>query len=317
MAFTTKKVKTETLGEYLQSCRSHLGLSLLDAAKLSQVQPKFISALEEGRFRDLPAAVYVRGFLRSLAQVYRVTAAGLLEQFAAESQISANLLASAAPETPGGRFVFRRFILSPRTAMLLGAVILAIVSLSYLYFQISSLGRAPRLQVFSPESDMVINSGSLLVRGQTEPGASVFLNNQALVSDSSGEFRENLSLGPGANRLVIKAVNQFGQETVVTRSVNFQEKEIAGSFTSIETPGEELVLEVLIGPGSAWIYLEADGIEQASGTMLPNSRKAIAAKDKIVLTTGNAGSTRAIFKGKDLGVLGKEGEVIRDIEFTK
>lgn len=306
------------MGEYLQSCRSHLGLSLQDAAKLSQVQPKFIVALEEGRFRDLPAAVYVRGFLRSLAQVYRVTAVGLLEQFAAESQISANLQASAAPEPPGGRFVFRRFILSPRTAMLLGAVILAIVSLSYLYFQISSLGRAPRLQVFSPESDLVTSSGSLLVRGQTEPGASVFLNNQALVSDSgSGEFRENLSLGPGPNRLVIKAVNQFGRETVVTRSVNFQEKEIAGSFTSIENPGEELVLEVLIGPGSAWIYLEADGIEQASGTMLPNSRKAIAAKDKIVLTTGNAGSTRAIFKGKDLGVLGKEGEVIRDIEFTK
>ncbi|KKW29338.1 MAG: hypothetical protein UY73_C0022G0006, partial [Parcubacteria group bacterium GW2011_GWA2_52_8] len=45
-------------------------------------------------------------------------------------------------------------------------------------------------------------------------------------------------------------------------------------------------------------------------------RRRITAKTKIVLTTGDAGSTRATLNGQDLGVLGKEGEVIRDIEFT-
>lgn len=315
MSFVTKKVKTQTLGEYLSSCRDHLGLSLEEAGRLSQIQPKFLAALEEGRYSDLPATVYVKGFLKSLAKFYRVKEGKLLEQFAAEHEIVHNT-ALATPVDERGKFFMPRLILSPRTLMVAGVVAVGILSLGYLYFQISSLSQPPILEVFSPSSDGTVDSSLLVVNGRTEAGASVYLNNQPIVADATGEFQENLSLAPGPNQLVIRAVNKFGRQTQISRSILLQEKQIAGSFTSNQGPNAGLTVEVAIGGKPTWIYLEADGLEKYSGTMLAGAKQTISAQNKIVLTTGNAGATQVILNGKDLGILGKDGEVIRDIEFT-
>lgn len=312
MSFTIKKVNTQTLGEGLVNCRNRLGLSLADVAKAAQVQPKYLLALEEGRFSDLPATVYIKGFLKSLAKLYHLEEGRLLAQFLTEYEIAGNTQLLTL-KSEGNRFVTPRFILSPKTLTILTAALLGLLSLAYLYFQVNSLSRKPRLEIFSPAKDGNVSSGLLLVRGQTEPGATIFLNNQTLVVDAEGKFRENLSLAPGTNQLVIKAVNKFGQETILKRSIVFSEKEIAGSQA---TP-HELRLEVVIEGSATWIYLEADGVEKYSGTMLPQARKTITAQDKVILTTGNAGSTRVVLNGSDLGILGQEGEVIRDIEFTR
>lgn len=329
MTFTTKKVNTQDLGEYLEACRQKSGLSLPEVAKVTQVQPKYIIALEQGRFRDLPAAVYVKGFLASLAKIYRLDSGSIYKQFLTEQGIARNL-AIAEPEKQK-KSPISLFVVSPKTLTILGAAILGLSSLTYLYFQVSSLKRPPSLEVFYPEADGTVNSSLFLVRGKTEPGASVYLNNQAIVVDATGNFRENLSLGPGTNQLVIRAVNKFDKETIISRSILLAEKDIAGSFTeAYDTSGEVatstpenmeqtgLTLEILIGPEAAWIHIETDGgREEYSGTMLKGASRKIVAENKIVVTTGNAGSTRISLNDKDLGILGKEGEIIRDLEFTK
>ena len=88
MNFTTKSVKTKTFSEYLQSCRTHLGLSVADVGKFAKIQPKYLAALEEGRFADLPSQVYVKGFLKSLAVVYRLAEAKLINQVLPEYQMA-------------------------------------------------------------------------------------------------------------------------------------------------------------------------------------------------------------------------------------
>lgn len=315
--FTTLKVKTQTLGEYLRECRQRLNFTEIDVAKFANVQPKYLRFLEEGRFRDLPAEVYVKGFLRSLANIYHVDAEDLLRQYAHEQEISKNL--EFESKITMTRFSAPKFIFSPKTLTIGGLVLLGLMSLTYLYFQVSSLGRPPKLEIVSPVSDTQVASGALTVEGKTEAGASVYLNNQAVAVDANGVFRENLTLGSGTNILTIKSVNKFGKQTVLTRTILYQEKEIAGVATG--TPEivsfGDLLLEIMIESGAAWISVEADGVEKFAGTMLQGSQKLVSATEKLVLTTGNAGSTRVKLNGKDLGILGKEGEVIRDIEFTR
>lgn len=313
--FKAKRVETKTFGEYLAACREKAHFSLAEAAKFSQIQPKFIRALEEGRFRDLPALVYVKGFLRELARLYRLDGNSLVQQFVDEFEITANV-ESITEEKTEKKFFLPRFIISPKTLTIGAVVLLGLLSVGYLYFQITSLNRPPRLELVSPTSEGVMNLSVVQVRGKTEPGATITLNSQPIVVDSSGEFGENISLAPGTNLLVIKAQNKFGQETSLTRTLVYQEKNIAGSFTeAIE--GSKLVLEIKIGPGAAWVSLTADEKQVYAGTMLSGAQKQVTAGDKIVLTTGNAGSTHVYLNEKDLGVLGKEGEVIRDIEFSK
>lgn len=317
--FTTKQVSTRDIGEFLAECRGNLGMSAIEVGKLTQVQPKFITALEEGCYEVLPDEVYVRGFLRRLALAYRLNALELENRYLAERGIAANL---QEPEKPKEDIEISHFVLSPRTLTLMGIAGLMLFSLAYLYFQVSSLRRPPELRLLSPAADGAVHSSLLVVEGTTESGASVFLNNQEIVVDSSGVFRENLSLGPGTNQLIIRSVNKFDKETVITRSIALVEKEIAGSSTGTpailpEAASAGVTLELAIGPEAVWIHIETDGQEEFSGTMLKGAVRKITAKDRIVLTTGNAGSTRAKLNGKDLGVLGKENEVLRDLEFTK
>ena len=53
------------LGALLRQAREAMGSSLEDLARATRVTPRYIVALEEGRLQDLPAPVFVRGFLRS------------------------------------------------------------------------------------------------------------------------------------------------------------------------------------------------------------------------------------------------------------
>src|SRR3989344_1804514 len=131
MAFTTKKVKTQTLGEFLAECRTRSGLSLSEIARLSQVQPKYIIAFEEGRFADLPAPVYVKGFLINLARVYRVNANHLVEQYLSELQIQRNATALGESKSKP-RFTTPHFVMSPKTLTVALVMLVAVLSLAYL-----------------------------------------------------------------------------------------------------------------------------------------------------------------------------------------
>ncbi|MDP3741061.1 MAG: DUF4115 domain-containing protein [bacterium] len=317
--FKTKKVKSKTLGEYLRECREHSDLSISDIGRISQVQPKFILALEEGRYQNLPDLVYIKGFLKSLSLIYHVSSDELLAQYLGEQEIAKNIREEIVG-SGNSTFSTPKFIFSPKTLWIGCLIFLGVASISYLYFQVSSLKRPPHLDVASPHENLTVNSAVLVVEGKTESGSNVYLNNQAIVVDAHGEFRENLSLAPGSNVLTIKATNRFGQSSEVTRQIIYQEKEIAGTATGtalILPEVRKLIFQVVIGDQAAWIEIEVDGQAQYTGTMLAGSSQSAVAQEKVVLTTGNAGTTKVILNGKDLGILGKEGETIRDIEFTK
>jgi cytoskeleton protein RodZ len=74
-------------------------------------------------------------------------------------------------------------------------------------------------------------------------------------------------------------------------------------------------LTIVIGPDPAWVSIEADGMTISAGPCLQVQQNNFA-KNNIVLTSANAGSTQVIYNGKDLGKLGREGEVIRNVEFS-
>jgi flagellar biosynthesis protein FlhG len=55
-------------GSRLQRLRERRGIEIDEIAGVTKVNPTYLRFLEEERFDDLPAAVYVRGFLKSYAR---------------------------------------------------------------------------------------------------------------------------------------------------------------------------------------------------------------------------------------------------------
>ena len=71
------------IGISLRNGRVQRGLTIDQVAQETRISPRFLEALEAEAFDELPAPVYVRGFLRSYANFLHLDATPLLEQLAA------------------------------------------------------------------------------------------------------------------------------------------------------------------------------------------------------------------------------------------
>lgn len=67
------------IGETLRSTREHRGLTIEQVARDTRISLRFLEALEAENFEELPAPVYVRGFLRSYANYLKIDPQPLLD----------------------------------------------------------------------------------------------------------------------------------------------------------------------------------------------------------------------------------------------
>lgn len=72
-----------SIGMTLRSARIQRGLSIEQVAQDTRISARFLEALEDEAFQELPAPVYVRGFLRSYGNYLRLDPLPLLEQLPA------------------------------------------------------------------------------------------------------------------------------------------------------------------------------------------------------------------------------------------
>ncbi|MBX4188198.1 MAG: DUF4115 domain-containing protein, partial [Candidatus Doudnabacteria bacterium] len=185
------------------------------------------------------------------------------------------------------------------------------LAVGYVASQIRSVLAPPLLELQEPGGDITVQGNSLVVSGRAEVGADVTINDQIVLLDRNGNFTEGLILSPGLNVVEIKARNKFDRESSVSRRINAEIPQ-----NTVIAPTAPVTVTIEVGPESAWIYLEADGVVVQRGTMLPKSVKTVTASEEILLTSANAGSTKVIYNSKDLGLMGRSGEVIRNVEFT-
>ena len=89
--FTRKKVESLTLGEKLRKLRTDFRMSLQDVSKATRIQVKYLESLENGAYEQLPADVYVRGFLRSYARYLNVDERAMIKLYDRERNIKVNL----------------------------------------------------------------------------------------------------------------------------------------------------------------------------------------------------------------------------------
>jgi hypothetical protein len=72
-----------SLALWLRAGRVQRGMSLDDVAKITKIQPRILERLEAGRLDGLPAEVFVRGFIRSVARCVGLDEREALRRYAA------------------------------------------------------------------------------------------------------------------------------------------------------------------------------------------------------------------------------------------
>ena len=302
----------EPLGGQLKSVRRTARLSLEQVAAGTKINKKYIKALEEGKYDELPAEVYARGFLENYAKFLGFPVDEVLLQYKRERGITGRVKATLA--LPTDKLSRPQLNITPRTLWAAAGFVVLFIVVSYLVTQISGFAAPPKLEVTKPVANATVNEESVDVEGRTDSGAQLAINDQPVPTDSDGYFREKVRLPSGTSSLRVTARNKTGRLHTITRSIIVQiPGQVAGTPTPAPVSGALFI--VRIGPNSAYVTINVDGQNQFQGLLAPNTTQTFNSQSRVLLTTSNAGSTRVFFNGSDRGPAGEEGQFRRGVEY--
>ncbi|MFI5262198.1 MAG: helix-turn-helix domain-containing protein [Candidatus Limnocylindrales bacterium] len=200
------------LGEVLLTAREAKGVDLYRAERDTKIRVKYLAALERGDFRDLPGAVYTKGFLRNYAMYLGLDPDQVLEQWKREAGSTKPtgpvIIAPQPLESPRNGLTFTPGVL---VAAVLTLIILAVAG--YIGLQLARSVQPPMLSVTSPVAVVsTVDADHILIAGTSDMNVTVTIQasgNQVyrFSADSSGDWSRDVPLSKGENQLTITATD--------------------------------------------------------------------------------------------------------------
>ena len=130
-----------TLGGLLVEARRARGVTLEQAANATRIRLGSLAALEQDRAADLPAPVYVRGYLRTYAAYLEVDPRLLLDAY--EATLGPSPGGSLALRPLGGLSGAPNVVLTAPAAGAIGLILLAVAFAGYVYRELESVRTPP------------------------------------------------------------------------------------------------------------------------------------------------------------------------------
>jgi len=215
--FTKKDIKrSKTLGERLRKVREEAGKTLEEAETATQINRKYLLALEESKYNLLPGRVYIESFLRRYAQFLEVSPEFVLDLFDQEKKVLKQQISEDKTRTVQK---VPKDIITPKLIRNVIVAMIIIGCLFYLGWEVKKIVAPPILEVSSPADYVTLDEKAVTIKGSTEPAATVLINGQEIFLDSEGNFLEELDLQEGMNIIKITAQKKRSKESVVLRNI--------------------------------------------------------------------------------------------------
>jgi len=210
------------LPERLFTARERKGVDLYRAERETKIRARYLAALERGDYKELPGAVYTKGFLRNYALYLGLDADEVLLQWRREradvkEQQEPVIVAPRPIVTPRKRLTF-----SP--AIVVAAIMtVAVVAFGgYLVMQIQRYVAPPTIFVTEPRTavvDVDEATESYTLRGTSIAGATISIvapgwdQPYRVTADASGRWTADVGLIRGKNQFEISATDPDTQKT--------------------------------------------------------------------------------------------------------
>jgi len=228
-----------TLPERLYAARERKGVDLYRAERDTKIRARYLGALERGDYKELPGAVYTKGFLRNYALYLGLDPDDVLGQWRRER--------GDAKEQPPA-IVVPRPIAAPRKGLtfspsLVVAAMLTVVIVAfgaYLGVQVLRFAKPPTIAVTQPSTlvvDVEESTTKYTLEGITLPGATVSIATPGrdpyqVTATSQGGWASAVDLRRGRNQFDVSAIDPDTGK----RSEETVRLFITVPFLNIETP---------------------------------------------------------------------------------
>ncbi len=204
-----------SLPERLLTAREHKGVDLFRAERDTKIRARYLGALERGDYRELPGAVYTKGFLRNYALYLGLDPDEILLQWRRERGDGP----SSDPV-----LVVPRTVVAPRQGItisprVLGGALLALVVilvLGYIGTQLVRFSKPPTISVTDPATAVATvdeSATSYTVRGMTTAGATVSITIPGrdqpvqVTAGPDGSWSLSVDLRRGRNQFSVTATD--------------------------------------------------------------------------------------------------------------
>jgi hypothetical protein len=153
----------------------------------------------------------------------------------------------------------------------------------------------------------------VVVSGKTEPGTVLKINDQTIFVNADGDFKTNISVTSGQKELVFTAKDKFDNEVRQTVSVVVNQPQVAGEVVQEETT---VTVEVA-ATAPITVTIIRDNDAPSTERLGTGIAKQIEAKKQVSVSTSDAGATSVTVNGKKIGPLGRKGERLDNVLFSK
>lgn len=213
-------MKTRTIGEMLSSERNSRHLSLEQLSKRTRIRQKYLEALENDEFSNLPAAPFVKGYIKAYARVLGFEADPLIA-----------LLRRDFKESAKGKLVPREFIkpvlknrqhFAPVTLAIIVLATVFTTLVGYVALQWFNLNKPPDLVLTTPEANDIV-APRVTVEGRTVPEAIVTINSDPVALKPDGSFSTELFLETeGIASITVESTDRRGKTNTESLTVYVQ-----------------------------------------------------------------------------------------------
>lgn len=325
----------EGVGHSLKVVRERRSLALTDVSARLRIRRPYLEAIEEGRFGELPGAVYVSGFLRQYAEFLGLDPEQVLKSYQAESDgaVQRTVLNFPMPR-PEER--------TPRLWLVVGALVLAgiVYALWYRHQEALRVGQdliqavpsrladlVPSPQPIAPAAPPIVlppPSQTVQAPAAQAPAAPAPVAPTPAIQPpgpvAQAPAASPPTAAPAAPAPVAQAPNMPAPSTPAP-----------GASTPADPPAQSAAAPAAEAPASygaatagrirveatapAWIQVRGPNNEQIFTRLLNvGERYQVPDRSGLTLLTGNAGGVRIVVDGQTLAPLGAEGEVKRGIQ---
>lgn len=210
----------KTVGEMLRSARIERGWTIEELEKRTKIQERFLTALEESRLQDLPAAPFVKGYIRTVAEELGLPPDTMVAVFRRDfnEDREGHIMSRAVSDTASS------WRWTPTMTIAFGIAVVVVSFLGYLGVQITSFIKPPVLTLTTPKEHEVVFQ-SILIEGKTDPQASLSINGQDIKVRKDGVFNQDLRLDEGTQTIEVVATGQNQKTTTVERTVTVKKDE--------------------------------------------------------------------------------------------
>ncbi len=217
--FRQKKiVSLERVGEILRRERLSQNKKLPEIAREIKVREENLHRLEESYYKDLPADVYTKGFIKSYAENLGLPASRLIRQYDKEQGVQEHIEREETDPRDISRPV-KPPILTPRLIRIGGIVAVVAVAIVYLGVQLKGFSENPHLSLSEPTDNLTIEEDKIVFKGEATRQAELKINGEGVFVDEDGIFEKEIPLQEGINEIAVIVSDRQGRSSELKRQV--------------------------------------------------------------------------------------------------